>query len=66
MPGLTEFELAEPEFLTVRTSDGEDLNAVMLKPVDFDPSVRYPDIFYAYGGVSSQTVVNQWGGARGL
>jgi len=66
MPGLAEFDIAEPEFLTVQTSDGEDLNAVMLKPVDFDPSVRYPVIFYAYGGVSSQTVVNQWGGARGL
>jgi len=66
LSALAEFELAEPEFLVVKTSDGEDLNAVMLKPVDFDPNVRYPVIFYAYGGVSSQTVVNRWGGARGL
>jgi len=66
IPGLAEFDLAEPEFLTVRTSDGVDLNAVMIRPVDFDPKEKYPVIFYAYGGVSSQTVVNRWVGARGL
>lgn len=66
IPELTDFELALPEFLTVHTSDGEDLNAVMLKPVDFDPSLKYPVLFYCYGGVSSQTVVNRWGGARAL
>ena len=62
MPGLADFELVKPEFLTVRTSDGVDLNAVMIKPAGFNLKEKYPVIFYAYGGVSSQTVVNRWGG----
>jgi dipeptidyl-peptidase-4 len=66
MPGLGGFSLAEPEFLSVRTGEGVNLNAVMLRPVDFDPGVQYPVVIYAYGGVSSQTVVDRWGGARGL
>jgi dipeptidyl-peptidase-4 len=64
--GLAKFDLVNPEFLTVPTSDGENLNAVMIKPAEFDPNKKYPVIFYCYGGVSSQTVVNQWGSARGL
>ena len=38
----------------------------MIKPVNFNPNKKYPVIFYAYGGVSSQIVVNRWGGARWL
>jgi dipeptidyl-peptidase-4 len=66
IPELINFEIAHPEFLVIQTSDGLELNAVMLKPVDFNPGRKYPVIFYAYGGISSQTVVNRWGGARWL
>ena len=66
LSSLAEFDLAEPEFLTVRTGNGISLNAVMTRPVDFKRERKYPVIFYAYGGVSSQSVVNRWGGARGL
>ena len=55
-----------PQFMTITNRDGVRLSAVMTKPVDFDAQKRYPVIFYAYGGVSSQTVVNRWGGARGV
>jgi dipeptidyl-peptidase-4 len=66
IPELANFDIANPDFIKVQTSDGLELNAVMLKPVDFNPEKKYPIIFYAYGGISSQTVVNRWGGARWL
>ena len=66
MPQLRVYELAAPEFVTVKASDGQTLNAYVIKPTRFDPKRKYPVIVYAYGGVSSQTVVNRWGGTRGL
>jgi dipeptidyl-peptidase-4 len=66
LPGLARFTMTEPEFLTVRTSDGESLNAMMIKPAAFQASEKYPVILYAYGGVSSQTVVDRWDGDRRL
>ena len=66
IPELENFDLTPPDFLTVQTCDGLELNALMIKPVDFTPKKKYPIIFYTYGGISSQTVVNRWGGARWL
>src|SRR6266550_3038732 len=54
--------LKPPEFLKVRTPDGVELNALMIKPRDFDPARHYPLLMYVYGGPGSQTVVNSWGG----
>ena len=55
-----------PEFFTIRTQDGAELNAWMIKPADFDPSRKYPVLMYVYGGPGSQTVLNGWGGSRYL
>lgn len=55
-----------PEFFTIRTQDGAELNAWMIKPAGFDPSRRYPVLMYVYGGPGSQTVLNAWGGTRYL
>jgi dipeptidyl-peptidase-4 len=51
-----------PEFLTVATAPGTELNAYLLKPADFDPARRYPLVMYVYGGPGSQTVIDSWGG----
>ena len=48
------------EFFTMQ-SDGLTLNGWMLKPVDFDPSRRYPVVMYQYSGPGSQEVLNNWG-----
>ncbi len=56
-----EVQLAFPEFLTFTTEDGVTLNARIIKPVDFDPSKRYPVLIYGYGGPGSQLVRNSWG-----
>jgi dipeptidyl-peptidase-4 len=55
-----------PEFFTIRTRDGAELNAWMIKPADFDPSRKYPVLMYVYGGPGSQTVLNSWTGSRYL
>ncbi|MFQ5530086.1 MAG: prolyl oligopeptidase family serine peptidase, partial [Gemmatimonadota bacterium] len=63
---LDQLELREPEFLTVRAGDGTILNAVIMKPRDFDPGREYPLLVYVYGGPGSQTVRDGWGGERYL
>ncbi len=54
--------LTPPTFLKIRISDGVDLNALIIKPRDFDPAKHYPLLLYVYGGPGSQTVVDAWGG----
>ena len=50
-----------PEVGTVKADDDQTLYFSMLKPVDFDPDLRYPVIVYVYGGPHVQVVNNQWG-----
>ena len=57
---LGDYQLGQPELLTITTADGVQLNAWMLKPVDFDPAKQYPVIMYQYGGPGSQQVKNAW------
>jgi dipeptidyl-peptidase-4 len=58
--------LREPEFVSITTEQGVDLNGWYIKPNDFDPAKKYPVLLYMYGGPGSQTVVNQWKGQRYL
>ena len=55
-----------PEFSTFTTTDGMELNYYMIKPYDFDPSKKYPVLFYGYGGPGSQRVIDQWESVRQL
>ena len=50
------------EFTTVPAADGTPLNALMVKPTDFDPSKRYPLLVFTYGGPNSQEVLDGWNG----
>jgi dipeptidyl-peptidase-4 len=59
---LGEYHLSPVEFLTVKSHDGMPLNAMMIKPPDFDPAKKYPVIVYTYGGPHGQVVVDSWGG----
>ena len=58
--------LNRPEFLTVRTPDGVELNAWVIKPKGFDQARRYPLLMTVYGGPGSQTVTDSWGGSNYL
>ena len=63
---LTQYDLPEPEFITVPGADEGVLNGYLIKPSTFDPSVNYPLMMYVYGGPGSQTVTDSWGGSRYL
>ena len=61
-PELAEYRLSAPQFLTVKVHDGVMLNAVMIKPPDFDSAKKYPVLVFTYGGPHAQVVLNAWGG----
>ena len=63
---LKDYALGETELLMLKTEDQKDLYARLIKPVDFDPSKKYPVIIYVYGGPHSQLVTNSWLGGAGL
>src|SRR5687768_3342483 len=66
VPMLGEFEFVNAEFMQVRTRDGFVMEAMMIKPPDFDPAKKYPVYQYLYGGPHAQSVRNAWGGSRGM
>ncbi len=58
--------LSAPEFITVAGADGTSLNALVIKPRDFDPGRTYPLLMHVYGGPGSQRVTDRWDGQRYL
>jgi dipeptidyl-peptidase-4 len=61
---LAQYKLGKPEFLKVRTRDGYEMEAMMIKPPDFDPSKKYPVLSYTYSGPHAPQVADRWGGNR--
>jgi dipeptidyl-peptidase-4 len=57
---LKSYNLPTKEFLEITTEKGIKLNAWMIKPIDFDPTKKYPVFMYQYSGPGSQEVVNRW------
>jgi dipeptidyl-peptidase-4 len=66
VPALAEYKLSKPEFMKVRTRDGFEMEAIMIKPPDFDPGRKYPVLQYTYAGPHAPSVRNAWGGSRGM
>lgn len=48
------------ELLKVKNTVGEEMDAYMIKPADFDPNKKYPLVMYQYNGPDSQQVLDQW------
>jgi dipeptidyl-peptidase-4 len=63
---LAEYHLSPAEFLNLKADDGTPLQAMMVRPPDFDPARKYPVIVYLYGGPGVQAVRNAWGGQTTL
>jgi dipeptidyl-peptidase 4 len=63
---LGSYKLSRPEFMTVKTRDGFEMEAMMIKPPDFDPTKKYPVLIYTYAGPHAPSVFNRWGGNRGM
>ena len=56
----------DSEFFRVTTEDGVTMDGWIMKPADFDPSRKYPLLFFVYGEPVGQTVTDNWGGSRYL
>ena len=61
---FADYVISEKEFFTLPIN-GEELNAYMIKPKDFDPNKKYPVFMTQYSGPGSQSVANSWSGGNG-
>ena len=59
---LKAYNLPTKEFFVLKTEKGNELNAWILKPKDFDATKKYPVFMYQYSGPGSQQVNNDWNG----
>ena len=57
---LKAYNLPSKEFFVLKTPKGNELNAWMIKPKNFDASKKYPVFMYQYSGPGSQQVNNEW------
>jgi dipeptidyl-peptidase-4 len=61
---LSQYKLGKVEFMKVKTRDGFNMEAMMIKPPDFDPSKKYPVWSYTYSGPQAPQVRDSWGSTR--
>lgn len=66
LDALDRYQMQTPEFLRVKTRDGQELEAMILKPAGFDPSKRYPVLQHLYAGPEAPAVRNAWRGQTTL
>jgi dipeptidyl-peptidase 4 len=52
------------EFFKVTTEEGIETDAWIVKPSNFDPSKKYPIVFYVYGEPANSTVRDTYGTGR--
>jgi dipeptidyl aminopeptidase/acylaminoacyl peptidase len=65
-PQAKTFALGETEVVTWKSSDGWDVEGVLLKPVGFTPGTKYPTLVVAHGGPAGAFVNNyRVGGLEG-
>ena len=60
---LAEYKLSEPELLRIPARDGYLLNALIVRPPNFDPQRKYPVWIGTYAGPYGPSVHNRWGGS---
>ena len=54
------------EFFTIPNDAGDQMNAWIMKPKNFDPNKKYPLFMFQYSGPGSQQVSNSWDMGNGL
>ncbi len=50
----------EKEFITIPNEAGDQMNAWIIKPKNFDKNKKYPLFMFQYSGPGSQQVANSW------
>lgn len=63
---LRQYKINKVEYLTIKTRDGFEMEAAMIRPPNFDANKKYPVLSFTYSGPHSQSVVDRWGGSRYL
>jgi dipeptidyl-peptidase-4 len=63
IPQLANFQLSKPELLQVKTRDGFVMEAMLIRPANFDASRKYPVMQFTYGGPGASSVRDAWGGS---
>jgi len=58
---LKQYKLGTTELLQVKTRDGFAMEAMMIKPPDFDARRKYPVMSFTYSGPHAPQVRNSWG-----
>jgi dipeptidyl-peptidase-4 len=58
---LKRYKLGQAELMQVKTRDGFVMEAMMIKPPDFDPRKKYPVVEFTYSGPHAPQVRNTWG-----
>jgi dipeptidyl-peptidase-4 len=53
------------EFITIPNDAGDQMNAWIIKPKNFDPNKKYPLFMFQYSGPGSQQVSNSWDNGNG-
>jgi dipeptidyl-peptidase-4 len=61
---LKGYDLPQKDFFVLKTEKGNELNAWMIKPTDFDTNKKYPVFMFQYSGPGSQQVDNKWNNAN--
>jgi dipeptidyl-peptidase-4 len=62
-----DYKLGEMSIFNIKADDGKtDLYCRLIKPVDFNPSKKYPVLIYVYGGPHAQMINKSWTGGAGL
>lgn len=56
----------EKEFFTIPNEAGDQMNAWIMKPKNFDKNKKYPLFMYQYSGPGSQQVANSWDGGNAI
>ena len=59
---LKNYTLTNKEFLTI-DANGVNLNTWIMKPLNFDPSKKYPVYMTVYGGPGHNEVLDSWDGS---
>jgi len=63
---LKDYKIGASEFVKLKSINGVDLEARLIKPHDFDRSKKYPVLIYVYGGPHAQLVTDSWMGGASL
>ncbi len=63
---MAEYKISPKEFLTIKNSGGTEMQAWMIKPLDFSPSKKYPVLMYVYGGPGAPLVNNTSNNSRDM